>query len=361
MQKLLRRYEWWSAFLGLLFFTVCPVQSQNFEVAKFGGDLLSVGGGARPLGMGSAYTAVTRDVSSGYWNVAGLAAVEDLEVIYMHSERFNGLVSYDYGAFAIPVRSSDGVFAVSFFRQGVDDIKNTLNAWDPDRQRPRTDPERFISEFSTYEMAFLLSYAAHYNENLRWGATAKILNSHLGPFADAWGYSLDVGLQYDTDFATMGLNLMDITTLMKFWNVNADALEPLAESYDDEIPEGQNELVLPTLKAGISKQFPFDDFTLTAATDVDLRFEGRRSHYLNAGDISFHPHIGGELSYREIISLRAGITHFTQGFDGGLSMSPTLGAGLQFNTFRLDYGFSSFAGTSSDFGFTHRISLQVTI
>ncbi len=361
MRNTFKNIKYWTLLVGFVFLSVFTARGQSFEIGKFGGDLLSVGGGARPLGMGSAFTAVTADVSAGYWNVAGLAEVKKLEVIYMHSERFNGLVGYDYGAFALPVRSDQGVFAVSFFRQGVDDIKNTLNAWDPDRQRPRGNPEQYITEFSTYDMAFLLSYASHYNEKIRWGATAKILNSHLGPFADAWGYSLDLGLQYDAPFATFGVNLMDITTMMKFWNVNADALEPLADSYGDEIPEGQNELILPMVKAGVSKQFAFDDFNLIAATDVDVRFEGRRTHYLNAGDVSFHPHIGGELSYRNTLSFRAGLTNFTRGFDSGLSISPTLGAGLQFNTFSLDYGFSSFAGTTADFGFTHRISLQLTI
>lgn len=347
--------------LLLLFISTTPLHAQSFEVAQFGGDLLGVGGGARPLGMGSAHTAVTDGVSSGYWNAAGLTQVSDLQVIYMHSERFNGIVGYDYGAFAMPVREEQGVFSISFFRQGVDNIKNTLNAWDQERNRPRPDAEQYITEFSTYDLAFLLSYATQFNERLSGGVTAKILNHHLGPFADAWGYSLDVGFQYHSDFATYGLSVMDITTMMKFWNVDQQALEPLAESYDDHIPQGQNELVLPTLRTGISKSFHFNDFELITAADLNFKFDGRRAHYLNAGDISFHPHIGGELTYNDVISFRAGLTDVNQAFGSTLSASPTLGAGLNFNTIILDYGFSSFTGTTSDLGFTHRISLRVNI
>ena len=40
-------------------------------LSKYGNDFLSVGAGARALGMGGAHTALTNDVTSGYWNVAG--------------------------------------------------------------------------------------------------------------------------------------------------------------------------------------------------------------------------------------------------------------------------------------------------
>ncbi|MTI88558.1 MAG: hypothetical protein FH748_11370 [Balneolaceae bacterium] len=43
------------------------------------------------------------------------------------------------------------------------------------------------------------------------------------------------------------------------------------------------------------------------------------------------------------------------------SVSPTLGMGLKLSSFVLDYGFASFAGASSNLGFTHRISLRFDI
>ena len=42
------------------------------DAPKYSNEFLAIGVGARALGMGSAYTAVVNDVTSGYWNPAGL-------------------------------------------------------------------------------------------------------------------------------------------------------------------------------------------------------------------------------------------------------------------------------------------------
>ena len=78
--------------LPLMIFAI-DASAQSFANAKYGGDFLSVGAGARALGMGSAHAAITNDVTSAYWNPAGLTDVESLDIAYMHSERFAGIVS----------------------------------------------------------------------------------------------------------------------------------------------------------------------------------------------------------------------------------------------------------------------------
>ncbi len=338
-----------------------PVSSQDFESAKYGGDFLSVGSGARALGMGGAQTAFVQDITAGYWNPAGLANMENLEIAYMHSQRFAGIVNYDYGAIGLPVPNSEGVVGVSFFRQGVDGIKNTLDAWDPEHNRPYSQPAEYFTEFSAADMAMFFSYASPVSQYLNWGVSAKILNSRLGPFADAWGYSLDLGVQYIGPKYFFGINVMDITTMMKFWSVNAENLQQLADVFDDEIPEGQNERVRPTMKFGFGRFFSFSDFQLAAALDADLRFEGRRAYFYNIGNMSIEPHLGMELGYHDVVFLRGGLTDFHTDPDGNHYVSPTVGAGLRIGSVFLDYGFSSFAGIASDLGFTHRISLKISL
>lgn len=348
------------SFMFLLFGGITGgIQAQGFETVKYGGDFLSVGGGARALGMGSSHVSITDDVTAGYWNPAGLSRVNDLQLAYMHSERFSGIVAYDYGAVALPVTNTDNVLAISFFRQGVDGIKNTLDAWDPDHDRPRPNPADHITEFSAADLAFFVSYASPVNDHFSWGASAKILNSRLGPFANAWGYSLDLGALYTHGSFSAGVNLMDITTMMKLWTVNTEELQQLEESFQDEIPEGTNERVPPTVKFGLSHLFDFGDITFLAAADADLRFEGRRAYYINAGDMSVEPHIGGEFGYQNLVFLRAGITDFNTDPEGNLYMAPTIGAGLHIGSLFLDYGFAGFGGMASDLGFTHRLSLKI--
>lgn len=328
------------------------------SLAKYGNDFLSTGAGARALGMGSTHASIVADVTAGYWNVAGLSAIGEPQAIYMHSERFDGIVGYDYGAFAIPLQSKNAVFSVSFFRQGVDNIANTLNAWDADRNEPRENPEDYITRFSATDLALFFSLAKQSNERFSYGITAKIINQRLGPFAEAWGYSLDIGAQLKTNIVDVGVSIRDFTTMQKMWDVNESEFAGFQEVFDDSIPSGQNEYVLPSIKLGVSKNFTFNDFDLITAIDTDLLFENRQAYYINAGKMSIEPHVGAELTYKDVISFRTGVTDFINDPEGGFSVSPTLGLGLQFLKFNLDYGFASFAGTSSNLGYTHRISLQ---
>lgn len=333
-------------------------EAQNFVKFSYGNDFMSVGSGARALGMGSAHVGLTNDVHAGFWNPAGLADLLGTEVSYMHSERFGGIVGYDYGGVAFQVPNSDGRMSVSFFRQGVDGIKNTLNAWDRERNRPRENVNDHITEFSAADMAFLVSYATRVNEQLSWGASVKVVHSRLGPFANAWGYSVDLGAMYRVGDYQFGVNVMDITTMLKFWNVNASKLQALEDDFGDDIPVGQNEVIMPTIKTGVSRMFDFGDLKLIAAADVDLRFENLRTYYFNVGGMSVEPHIGAELGYLDTVFLRAGLTDFTTDRSSRVYTSPTLGAGFRIGAFDFDYGFSSFAGAASDLGFTHRLSLK---
>ncbi|MBO6584907.1 MAG: PorV/PorQ family protein [Gracilimonas sp.] len=354
------------SFPALLLFVMIPALTfAQATQAKYGNDFLTTGSGSRALGMGSAHAALTADVTSAYWNVAGLAEVETPQIMYMHSERFSGIVGYDYGAAALPLKSNNGVVSISFFRQGVDNIANTLNAWDRERDQPKQDVESYITRFSAADMALLFSFATQKSEKLSYGASAKIINQKLGPFAEAWGYSLDIGAKYRADFASFGVTVHDITTMQKMWDVNESAFGDYEAQFDSlgaSLPTGQNEFVLPSVKLGVAKLFPIGaDFLVSAAADVDLLFENRQAYYLNLGRMSIEPHVGSEVSYKDVIAFRAGVTDFITDPVSGFSVSPTLGLGLKLSSFVLDYGFSSFAGASSDLGFTHRISLRFDI
>ncbi|MTI88555.1 MAG: PorV/PorQ family protein [Balneolaceae bacterium] len=342
-----------------------PVQlTAQSSQAKYGNDFLSTGGGARALGMGSAQVALANDVTAGYWNVAGLTAMEQPQLIYMHAERFNGIVGYDYGAAAMPLDSDKGVVALSFFRQGVDNIANTLNAWDRERNQPKENVEDYITKFSAADMALFFSYAKKRSQHLSYGASVKIIHQKLGPFAQAWGYSLDVGATLKTSIADLGISVRDVTTMQKMWSIDEDQFEGVATQFDSlgaTLPTGQNEFVLPSLKIGASRMFNVRDFDILAAVDADLLFENRQAYYINMGSMSVEPHIGTEVTYKNRISLRTGLTDFVTDPEAGFSVSPTLGMGLKLSSFVLDYGFASFAGASSNLGFTHRISLRFDI
>ena len=69
------------------------------QAPKYSNEFLSIGVGARALGMSNSYITSVNDVTAGYWNPAGLLGIKNQhQVALMHSEYFAGIAKYDYGA-----------------------------------------------------------------------------------------------------------------------------------------------------------------------------------------------------------------------------------------------------------------------
>lgn len=327
------------------------------RIAKYGADFLAGGVGARALGMGGAFISVSDDVYSGFWNPAGLAEVTEMEASYMHAERFSGIVSFDYAGFAMPF-SERSVIGVTLIRSGVNDIKNTLDAWDPERNQPKPNPESFITTFSAADYALFVSYGKKVNENLSIGVTSKIIHRSIGDFASAWGYSMDVGVRLNTGKWLFGATLQDATTMLQSWSVNAGSLSNLKQIFGDDLPEGGTEIVLPVLRLGGSRYLDFPNARLLLSMDTDVAFDGFTSNAFSAGNASFHPRLGAEYTYAELVSLRAGLNRIQSVKGEGLDLTPSIGAGINIGSAKIDYGFGDFAGLVSDLGYSHRVSVQ---
>ena len=104
------------------------------SATRFAGAFMADGGGARALGMGSAFVAVADDATAAFWNPAGLVNLERPQVIAMHSERFGDLVDRDYASYARPLGGSGtwagGALAFSVIHLAVDDIPFTSHLSD---------------------------------------------------------------------------------------------------------------------------------------------------------------------------------------------------------------------------------------
>ena len=340
------------------------VMSQSLH-AKYGSEFLRVGAGAKALSMGGAQAAISRGVSAAYWNPAGLRTVEDVQIMYMHSERFGGIVGYDYGSVALPLPQDRGVLGLSFFRQGVDNIANTLDAWDPNRGEnggPKANVEQYITRFSATDMAWYISYASEQAPGdlpIYYGGSLKFIRQKLGPFAHAWGYSLDLGAQGSWNEWFWGIQWIDATTLRKVWTVNQDQFDGYEEVFGDQSPEGSDEYVRPSLRMGIARSFQYKEWTFNTAFDVLSMFEGREAYYLNLGSWSLEPRLGVEGVFRDRLSLRVGLTDLYQDPLSGWTMRPTLGMGVEVYKFAIDYGFMGFAGSGAELGSTHRVSVRL--
>lgn len=340
--------------------------------------------------MGGAYTALANEVSAGYWNPAGLSRLGYPEISYMHVERFAGAVSFDYGAAALPVTSRSTV-GVSIFRSGVNDIVNTLEAWNPDRGQPLPGYESRITRFSAADWALFVSYSRQLSNRLAVGVNFKGIHRSIGAFADAWGYSMDVSARYRMGRYRFGAVVQDVTTMLQSWSVNPEAFEvncinpvddqpfdacldengSLVEGnaaryeavFDQRIPQGGTALVLPVLQLGAGSVWPVGDgHEVTVGLDVDVAADGQRALAPNVGDVSFHPRLGAAFRYAKVVELRGGVQRLQVGDPIGVDLTPSIGAGLDLEQVSVDFSFGDFSGlVARDLGYSYRISVQLRL
>jgi hypothetical protein len=307
------------------------------STAKYGGEFLAIGVGGRALGLGGAYVALAGDVTSGYWNPAGLSRMNYPQLTLMHDERFGGLVNYDYTAAAMPIGPTQ-TLGVSVIRLGVDDIADTRSAWTDLNRNGLIESNELdngkISYYNVADWAFLLSYAKRVSDEFSYGANLKVIRRDAGS-ESATGVGFDLGAQYRATHAlTLGANLQDVTTTLVAWST------------------GTNELISPTLKLGGAYALEAFDGRFAPAFDVDVRFENRgQSANAHLGAVSFDFHGGLEYEYHDLVALRAGVSDI-----GSLN----IGTGIHLPKFDIDYSFAKFNG-DEQLGNTHRISLTFTL
>ncbi|MEG8946534.1 PorV/PorQ family protein [Rosettibacter firmus] len=321
----------------ILFFLLPALIYSQTVIGKYAGEFLSIGVGGRALAMGGSQVAIVNDITSGYWNPAGLAYLDYPQISLMHEEHFGNLVNYNYGAIAIPYEN-DMSFGLSIIRLSIDGIPDTRNAiYDAngdgilDIHDDMPDYSK-ITEFNNSDWAFILSFAKRYNENFFWGANVKIIRREIAEFS-ATGIGFDIGALYTpVDNLFLGLNFQDVTTTLISWNT------------------GRNELITPTLKLGTAYSLNILGGNFLPALDFDIRFENRKyASNFNIGPVSFDLHTGIEYNYKNILSIRAGYSDLKQ---------ITLGAGIKLPKLTIDYSFARVSESEIErLPDTHRISL----
>jgi len=316
--------------------------------AKYAGEFIATGVGARALGMGGTFVAISEDITAGYWNPSALAKIQYPQIAAMHAQRFAGIVNYNYGAIALPIGNKSSI-AVSLIRLGVDDIPNTTEAlldYGVDGipgtadlgegngkidDNERLDPNK-VFYFNSAEYAFYVSYGIRKSERFYYGGNVKIIRKGIGENS-AYGMGFDFSCLWQPySHLNIGANLQDVTTTLLVWDT------------------GRKEAITPTAKIGAAYiwESPKIMGQLIPAFDMDVRFENRRySAQYNLGSVSFDLHAGMEYRFKQLLAFRTGLDtgRFTAGF------------GIKLPKLNIDYAFLR----HYDLGDTHRISVILTI
>lgn len=293
----------------LMFGLCCLLPLSLAAQVKYSNEFLNLGVGARGLAMANTQTAVSRDVASAYWNPAGLSLLENAqEAFLMHAEYFAGMAAYDYAGWAYRMDGKQGL-AVNVLRFAVDDIPNTTMLID---NQGNINYNR-ISYFTTADWAVLLGYGRSLSEladGLSLGGSAKIIRRRIGDFAGAWGFGLDLGLQYRRgEHWNFGFVARDVTSTFNAWTSSLTEEEAAVfEVTGNALPEDGLEYTRPHFSFGAAYGLCFKEhFTAHLALDADLFCDGKRHSLLSGNTFSLDPHFGLEMGYRDMVFLRAGI------------------------------------------------------
>lgn len=353
----------------LLFGLVCCLLTvtTTMQAQKYSNEFLSIGVGARAQGMGNAVIASVDDVYAGVWNPAGLAALPagaGLQIGAMHAEWFGGVGNFDYLGFTLPLASDQHRLGFSLVRFGIDEIPNTLSLYESDG----TINFDNIVSFSAADYAFIGSYARRIDRPggpLRLGGNVKVVHRTIGPFANSWGFGLDLGAQMTRNRLSLGLLLRDITTTFNAWSFSftEEEKETLALT-DNEIPINSVEITKPSVIAGIGYRLPVGgNIQLRPELNLIATTDGQRNTLLSADPVSLDLAVGMEASYSDFLFLRAGVGQFQRqaGFDGSETMNtrPALGLGLRLGSILVDYAYTDLGDDRNTY--SHVISLRLDL
>ena len=310
---------------------------------------MNIGVDAASFGMANATTASSANVNSGYWNPAGLLAIEDNQLSIMHASYFANIANYDYGAFAMPLDDRSAV-AISLIRFGVDDILNTTQLID---DQGNIDYSR-ISLFSTADYGITFSYArALPLDGLNIGVNAKVIRRIIGDFASSWGFGLDLGIQFNKNDWKFGAMIRDITTTFNAWAIDEEKFSEIqgaVNGQNQELPDTM-EITIPKLNLGVSRKFIFHyDYVLLTEIDFNFRF-AETNDLVSNSFASFTPAVGLEFGYIDLVFVRAGVGNFQSinQLDGNnsLGFQPNIGIGFKYKGIQVDYALTDLGDQSA--------------
>ncbi len=311
--------------------------------AKYTADFLTLGVGARALGMGGAGTALSADAYAPYWNSAALGQLTRYEVSFMHST-LNGEDAYDFVSYVHPLKER-GAIGVSWLRVGVDDIPITGL---PVASRPigATNRPEVIGTFNNTDNAFLfasgLRLPSLYGMDLRGGVTLKLLYMSGYRSTNAIGGGSDIGFIAMTNpekphQLTLGLQVSDAFQTKLYWNT-----PPPSENLTSH-----TETVDPTLKIGVATTHKLTAFRSVLILALDT--------YIKDG---VELHAGAEWTLFDLLALRIGLAERSGSLESVRQLTAGAGLNLRFVTGAgagLDYAFANHPAL----GGSHRMSLRI--
>jgi len=255
--------------------------------------------GARPQGMGGAFTAVADDSNALYYNPAGITDLKKHEVTMMHARKYDMTVGPDIDSNYIGIATKKmkyGHYGLSFLNQKVNGIAE--------------------------EQIWAGTYAIKLLKNIAFGANLKWLVYKLA------------GTQQTSDPAIKDQSTTSADIGFKMKVKNNVNIGILIRNLFGELGRIKKESLDKTVKVGIAYE-PFENLTLALDANAKDKIEDKDERKIQ---------IAAGLEYRpgSHIVLRSGVN----------KSELTAGLGFAARNIQLDYAYMR----NEDLGDTHRVS-----
>ena len=303
--------------LGLILVLTSLAHAQGVsKVGTTAGAFLGIDIGSVGTGMGSAYVSIVNDPTAMYWNSAGIAQLDAVQLSVCSSNWIADL-AVNYAGIVIP-----------FGNYGNLGFNATFLTMDEMERTTLTEPDGTGEMFDAGSYNFGISYARKLTDMFSIGFNGKYINETIY-HTTAHGFALDVGALYRTRFGlNLGMNIANYGTKMKL-----DGRDLLTQKDIDETTDGNNDRINARLETD-SYDLPL---TFRFGLSMDLLKNVDNNRFIIAVD-ALHPsddveyiNMGGEYTFITSFSefsLRAGMKEqFAKDSDQGL----TLGFGVKMN------------------------------
>jgi hypothetical protein len=181
--------------------------------------------------MGNAYVSTVRDITSIYWNPAGLSFMEQSEAMFTYQPWLADITTFFIGA-GLSLQNI-GVLALGVIGVNYGEMDVTTVSYQ----------EGTGEKFSAQDYAFSLSYGRSLTQWFGFGATAKYITSSIW-HETASAFAIDLGVTIETEFFSfkkdqskgmkIGMCLSNYGTQMRY-----DGLD-LLRTYDEVPNEAGN-------------------------------------------------------------------------------------------------------------------------
>jgi hypothetical protein len=333
---------------SIFVFSITAIVGQS-NVATTAGSFLEIGAGARAIAMGSAFVAVSDDVSALYWNPAGIVEM-DRPTTHVYHSPWLVETNYYHGGAVIPM-GYYGSLGLSYSGVTMDEMM----------VRTVENPEGTGEKFSVSNVALGISYAKRLTDRFSFGIKAKMIQEKIWQM-HAKGISIDIGSIFVTSSGLkIGMSVSNFGGKLQMEGTNT-----LVDFDLDETIYGNNDRIDAHLDAGkwpLPIFFRFGlakEYSVLPGQKILLALDGihpnNNVEYVNAGM---------EYNLNDILFVRIGQSHIfmneadsgdkaEQGlsFGVGLNYQIPRGPKIRVDYVQTDFGvFNSVSGYSINFSF----------